>query len=83
VVGRRIEELPVIKGAHIAAIVREAGDLQVVQMDGFLVDKPVARVIIPHHDTVIEENDHVVVFCSRKREVPQVEKLFQVGFQFL
>jgi trk system potassium uptake protein TrkA len=83
VVGRRIDELPVIKGAQIAAIVREAGDMQVVQMDGFLVDKPVARVIIPHHDTVIEENDHVVVFCARKREVQQVEKLFQVGFQFL
>ena len=83
VVGRRIDELPVIKGAHIAAIVRDTGDLQVVQMDGFLVDKPVARVIIPHHDTVIEENDHVVVFCTRKREVAQVEKLFQVGFQFL
>ena len=83
VVGRRIDELPVIKGAHIAAIVRDTGELKVVQMEGFLVDKRVPRVIIPHHDTVIEENDHVVVFCTRKREVPQVEKLFQVGFQFL
>jgi trk system potassium uptake protein TrkA len=80
---RRIEELPVIKGAHIAAIVRDTGEMKVVQMEGFLVDKRVPRVIIPHHDTVIEENDHVVVFCTRKREVPQVEKLFQVGFQFL
>ncbi|MBL8478707.1 MAG: Trk system potassium transporter TrkA, partial [Sterolibacteriaceae bacterium] len=83
VVGRRIEELPVIRGAHIAAIVRDTGDLAVVQRGGFLVDEKRARVIIPHHDTVIEENDHVVVFCTRKREVPQVEKLFQVGFQFL
>ena len=83
VVGRRIDELPVIRGAHIGAIVRDTGDLAVVQMDGFLVDEKRARVIIPHHDTVIEENDHVIVFCVRKREVPQVEKLFQVGFQFL
>jgi len=83
VVGRRIEELPVIKGAHIAAIVRDTGDLAVVQKDGFLIDEKRATVIIPHHDTVIEEKDHVVVFCTRKREVPQVEKLFQVGFQFL
>ncbi|NJD33614.1 MAG: Trk system potassium transporter TrkA [Betaproteobacteria bacterium] len=82
VVGRRIEELPVIKGAHVAAIVREAGDVAVVQMDGFLVDKPMARVIIPHHDTVIEENDHVVVFCTRKSEVLKVEKLFQVSAGF-
>jgi hypothetical protein len=25
----------------------------------------------------------VIVFCSRKKLVPQVEKMFQVGFQFL
>jgi trk system potassium uptake protein TrkA len=83
VVGRRIEELPVIKGAHIGAIVRETGELAVIQRDGFLIDENRATVIIPHHDTVIEENDHVIVFCVRKREVSQVEKLFQVGFQFL
>jgi trk system potassium uptake protein TrkA len=35
VVGRRIEELPVIKGAHIAAIVRETDQVTVVQ-DGRL-----------------------------------------------
>jgi NhaP-type Na+/H+ and K+/H+ antiporter len=71
------------QGRPHRAIVRDTGELKVVQMEGFLVDKRVPRVIIPHHDTVIEENDHVVVFCTRKREVPQVEKLFQVGFQFL
>ncbi len=70
VVGRRIEELPKIKGAHIGAIVRS-------QPGGG------PRVIIPHHDTQIESEDHVIVFCTRKREVAQVEKLFQVGFQFL
>ena len=64
VVGRRIEELPVIGTARIAAIVR--GD----------------TVIIPHHDTVIQTDDHVVVFCTKKREVRKVEKLFQVGFHF-
>jgi trk system potassium uptake protein TrkA len=36
-----------------------------------------AEVIIPHHDTVIESADHVVVFCTRKRQVAAVEKLFQ------
>ena len=75
--------LATFERAHIGAIVRDTGEMKVVQMEGFLVDKRVPRVIIPHHDTVIEENDHVVVFCTRKREVPQVEKLFQVGFQFL
>lgn len=83
VVGRRIEELPKIKGAHIGAIVRHSKQAETVSKGGFLVYEHVERVIIPHHDTVIESDDHVIVFCVRKREVAQVEKLFQVGFQFL
>jgi trk system potassium uptake protein TrkA len=59
VVGRRIEELPPLRGASIAAVVR-AG-----------------QVIIPHHDTLIEAGDHVVVFCTRKRHIAAVEKLFR------
>jgi trk system potassium uptake protein TrkA len=83
VVGRRIEELPRIKGAHIGAIVRTSKQAETVSKGGFLVYEHIERVIIPHHDTVIESDDHVIVFCVRKREVAQVEKLFQVGFQFL
>ena len=65
VVGRRIEELPEIHGASIAAVVR--GE----------------RVIIPHHDTLIEAGDHVVVFCTRKRYIASVEKLFQPAASLL
>jgi trk system potassium uptake protein TrkA len=83
VVGRRIGELPSIKGARIGALVRDAGDIDVVTRDGFLVDQAVNRVIIAHHDTVIEEGDHAIIFCTRKEQVPQVEKLFQVGAGFL
>jgi trk system potassium uptake protein TrkA len=83
VVGRRIDELPVIKGAHIGAIVRNAGDIEVVQKEGFLIDAAVNRVIIPHHDTVIEDGDHIIVFCTRKQQVAQVEKLFQVSPHFI
>jgi trk system potassium uptake protein TrkA len=83
VVGRRIEELPKIKGAHIGAIVRTSKQAETVVRNGIAVYDYVERVIIPHHDTVIESDDHVIVFCVRKREVGQVEKLFQVGFQFL
>ncbi|HEY0857463.1 MAG TPA: TrkA C-terminal domain-containing protein, partial [Albitalea sp.] len=68
VVGRRIEELPLPAGAQIGAIVRGEGTE--------------ARVIIPHHDTVIEADDHVVVFLPRKRMVRDVEKLFQVGAMY-
>jgi trk system potassium uptake protein TrkA len=35
------------------------------------------RVIMAHHDTVIENGDHVILFLSDKRHVEQVERLFQ------
>ena len=82
VVGRRIDELPVIKGASIAAIVRRGTETTVVQRGAFRVDELLDKVVIPHRDTVIEANDHVVVFCTRKRQVAQVEKLFQVDAGF-
>jgi trk system potassium uptake protein TrkA len=82
-VGRRIEELPRIRGAHIGAIVRTGKQAEAVLHDGIVDYRHIERVIIPHHDTTIESDDHVVVFCVRKREVAQVEKLFQVGFQFI
>ena len=83
VIGRRIDELPVIKGTHIGAIVRRGSESEVVMKEGFLVDEWVDHVIIPHHDTVIEPDDHVIVFCMRKSQVAEVEKLFQVSAGFL
>jgi trk system potassium uptake protein TrkA len=82
VVGRRIDELPVIEGAHIGAILRTGMHVGVSE-DGVPLTNPDGEVIIPHHDTVIMENDHVVVFCTSKAQIPQVEKLFQAGFGFL
>ena len=80
VVGRRIAELPVIKGAHIGAIFRKP------PVDADHADRAnetdKGLVIIPHHDTVIEANDHVVVFCTSKTQIPAVEKLFQVSAGF-
>ena len=40
-------------------------------------------VIIAHHDTVIEAEDHVILFLMDRRRVPEVERLFQVGVTFL
>jgi trk system potassium uptake protein TrkA len=76
--GRRVEEIGLPPGAQVGAIVRglhrpdgsEAGD------DA----KP--QVLMAHHDTVIEPNDHVIVFVPNKRMVRQVEKLFQVSATF-
>ncbi|MCU7934465.1 MAG: Trk system potassium transporter TrkA [Candidatus Thiodiazotropha sp. (ex Dulcina madagascariensis)] len=41
------------------------------------------EVLIAHHDTMIESNDHVILFLVDKRKIREVEKLFQVGVTFL
>lgn len=41
------------------------------------------QVIIVHHDTVIQSEDHVILFLVDKRRVPEVERLFQVGVTFI
>ena len=64
-VGRRIEDIELPKGAGIGAIVR--GE----------------EVIMAHHDTVVQAEDHVIVFVTNKKLVPKVEKLFQVGVGFV
>jgi trk system potassium uptake protein TrkA len=64
VVGRRIDEIELPKGATIGTIVR--GE----------------QVIMGHRDTVIEEDDHVIVFVINKKMISKVEKLFQVNVGF-
>jgi trk system potassium uptake protein TrkA len=32
-----------------------------------------------HHDVVVKENDHVILFVTDKRHVDDVERLFQVN----
>jgi trk system potassium uptake protein TrkA len=39
-------------------------------------------VIIAHHDTVIESEDHVILFLTDKKKITAVEKLFQVGITY-
>nr|WP_207280619.1 Trk system potassium transporter TrkA [Thiocystis violacea] len=76
VIGRRIDALALPKGASIGAIVR-----------GISRDTPGARlglgqVVIAHHETIIEPEDHVILFLASKELVPKVERLFQVGLAF-
>lgn len=68
-VGRRIEQLALPAGVTIGAIVRGEGKAQ--------------QVLMPHHDTMIESNDHLVMFIPHKRQVREVERLFQVSATFL
>jgi len=41
------------------------------------------EVIIAHHDTVIQSEDHVILFLVNKARVAEVERLFQVGITFI
>ncbi len=41
------------------------------------------EVIIVHHDTVIQAEDHLILFIVDKKKTREVEKLFQVGLGFL
>lgn len=41
------------------------------------------EVIIVHHDTIIQEEDHVVMFLIDKQKVNEVERLFQVSVTFI
>jgi trk system potassium uptake protein TrkA len=65
VVGRRIDEIDLPKGAAIVALVRND------------------QVVIAHHDTVIETDDHVILFMTDRRKIERLEQLFQVGVSFV
>jgi trk system potassium uptake protein TrkA len=65
VVGRKVEEIDLPRGAAIIALVR--GE----------------QVIIAHHDTVIETDDHVILFLTDRRQIERLENLFQVGVSFV
>jgi trk system potassium uptake protein TrkA len=41
------------------------------------------QVIIAHHDTVIETDDHVILFMTDRRKIERLEQLFQVGVSFV
>jgi len=41
------------------------------------------EVIIAHHDTKIQSEDHIILFVVDKKYILEVEKLFQVGFAFI
>lgn len=41
------------------------------------------KILLAHHDTVIKSDDHVILLAADKKQVPEIEKLFQVGISFL
>ena len=80
VVGKKVEEIDLPTGATIGAIVRrQARQTSTDGIGAVLYDH---EVIMAHHDTPIEPDDHVIVFVVNRRLVPKVEKLFQVNIGF-
>jgi len=41
------------------------------------------EVLMAHHDTVIQADDHVIIFMSERRQIDEVERLFEVGVNFV
>ncbi|PKO42519.1 MAG: Trk system potassium transporter TrkA [Betaproteobacteria bacterium HGW-Betaproteobacteria-4] len=83
IIGKRIGDVPWPHGVTVAALVRNFDTAVIVgQTDDWTAIKRQGEVVIAHHDTVIEPDDHVIVFCTNKKLVKKVEKLFQVGFHF-
>ncbi|SEI38337.1 Trk system potassium transporter TrkA [Nitrosomonas eutropha] len=90
IVGRKIEEIKLPRGTTIGAIVRGLPPRDVYHQKLSEIEENSvsdqwnqATVIITHHDTVIEQDDHVILFVVNKKMVRQVEKLFQVNVGFL
>lgn len=60
--------------------------LEKIQMPKGAVIGAIVRgeaVIMAHHDTQIEPEDHVITFVENRKLIPEVEKLFQVTPAFL
>jgi len=91
VVGRKIEDIKLPKGATIGAIVRGLPKLEGTWRERLVTDFDTmedelikdAQVIITHHDTVIHTEDHVIVFVVNRKMIGEIEKLFQVNVGFL
>ena len=83
IVGRRVEEIELPKGAMIAALVRKLREPKVVGIEGLVTKHVYEEVVIAHHDTVIEPDDHAIVFVVNKKIIPKVERLFQVAVGFV
>ncbi|HVR55047.1 MAG TPA: Trk system potassium transporter TrkA, partial [Pseudorhodoferax sp.] len=83
VVGRAVRDLRLPSQAHFGLIVRGLPDPQAIVADEAEGAQPAApQVIIPSGDTVIQSNDHVVMFVPHKRLIRDVEKAFRVSAAF-
>jgi trk/ktr system potassium uptake protein len=83
VIGKRVDEIQLPRGATIGAIVRRLDRPETERIDDLVATTRDSQVIMGHHDTTIKPDDHVIMFVANKRMIPKIEKLFQVGFAFI
>ena len=62
---------------------RAIGDLQLPESANIGVVVRGDKVMIAHHDLVIESEDHLILLITDKSDINAVEKLFQVDFSFV
>lgn len=77
VIGKQIKQIKLPPGTTIGAIVRKLDPLVVHSNKMLESIGNKEEVIIAHSDTVIQPNDHVIMFLVDKKYVNDVEKLFQ------
>lgn len=82
VVGRKISDISLPEGAQFGLVMRGLPELGEGAAPAGDAPPTPAQVIIARGDTVIESNDHVVIFVPRKRQLRDVEKLFRVSATF-
>ena len=83
VIGKKVEEIQLPRGATIGAIVRNLPRPVVERQSDLVARERSSEVVMAHHDTVIRPDDHVIMFVANKRMIPKVEKLFQVAYGFI
>ena len=83
VIGKKVEEIELPRGATIGAVVRSLPRAVVDRQSDLVARERSSEVVMAHHDTVIRPDDHVIMFVANKRMIPKVEKLFQVAYGFI
>ena len=68
IIGKMVDQIEMPTGSFLGAIVRNKGDENVVLM--------------AHHDIIIKNNDHLIVFVSNRQIIPKIEKMFTVSARF-
>ncbi len=82
VIGKPIKDIKLPPGTTIGAVVRKVDPLMVHSNKMIESINAKEEVIIAHSDTVIQADDHVIMFLVDKKYVRDVEKLFQPSALF-